>query len=94
MAADERMQPHLVQLIADNAQQLLQQQLDFWSPETRPPGGDAGGAAAKPSKRLWDYDALEQRGIAQATCLLAQATCHLTHLLAQPFPSLLQAGGW
>jgi hypothetical protein len=72
MAADERIQPHLVQLLADDAQ-LLQQQLDFWCPETQPAGGDAAGAAVKPSKRHWDYDALEQRGIAQ----LVQRVCRL-----------------
>ncbi|WIA27985.1 hypothetical protein OEZ86_010575 [Tetradesmus obliquus] len=67
MAADERIQPHLVQAITSGDVRLLQQQLDFWSPETQRSGG------AQPSKRHWEYDALEQRGVAQ----LVQAVCRL-----------------
>jgi hypothetical protein len=73
MAADERIQPHLVQSMAAGDLQLLQQQLDFWSPETQLLLGDAAGTATKPSKRLWEYDALEQRGVAQ----LVATVCRL-----------------
>jgi hypothetical protein len=70
MAADERIKPHLVQVMSAGRVGLLQQQLDFWAPETQALAGDA---ACKPSKRPWDYDALEQHGIAP----LVQTVCSL-----------------
>jgi hypothetical protein len=73
MVADERIKPHLVQVMSAGKVGLLQQQLDFWAPETQALSSDAAGAATRPSKRPWEYDALELRGIAQ----LVQTVCEL-----------------
>ncbi|KAF6252906.1 hypothetical protein COO60DRAFT_1550364 [Scenedesmus sp. NREL 46B-D3] len=73
MGADERIRPHLLQAMSAGDVRLLEQQLDFWSPETQLLAGAAARATVEPTKRLWEYDAVEHRGIAQ----LVQAVCRL-----------------